>query len=96
MRAIDRLFGTSEGPIIDAGTGERMVLEGIIDSRKSTLNDNIKRFDEQIEAKERLLESFEETLIRRFAALEELMGSLNAQGAALNTALAGVPTPTVN
>ena len=37
---------------------------------------------------ERRLDDFEEDLVLRFARLEELMGSLNAQGAALLNALA--------
>lgn len=92
VREIDRLFGKFDGPIVDADTGERAVLEGIIDARKSVIRDTIERFDEQIERKELLLESFQQTLEQRFAALEELMAQLNAQGAALSSTLLSLPT----
>jgi hypothetical protein len=35
---------------------------------------------------------FEENLIQRFAALEQLMGGLNAQGSALLAALQALPS----
>jgi len=91
-RAIDRMFGTLQGPIIDPDTGERRAIPALFDSRTGTLNEHIERLDEQIEAKERLLESVEQSLVLRFAALEELMGQLNAQGAALTSSLAQLPT----
>jgi flagellar hook-associated protein 2 len=84
-RALDRLTSTQEGPVIDAGTGQRLVLDGLFDARKEVLQGNMKRYDNQIEAKERRLEVFEQNLIRRFAVLEELMGQLNAQSAALTS-----------
>ncbi|MFT5048636.1 MAG: flagellar hook-associated protein 2 [Chlamydiales bacterium] len=87
VRSIERMFGTFNGSIIDQDTGERQVLESLFKGRKTALESNIKRFGEQIEAKERRLDIFEATLVRRYAALEEAIGALNAQGAALANAL---------
>ena len=90
-RALDRLTSTQLGPVIDEDTGERLTLEGLFASRKGVLQDNMKRYDDQIEARERRLEAFEQNLVRRFAVLEELMSQLNARGAALNNSLASLP-----
>lgn len=79
-RAIARMFDTissSEGP----------PLKGLFDSRVEALSAVMKRYDRQIDQRELHLERFEIGLVKRFAALEQLMGSLNAQGAALNSAL---------
>lgn len=90
-RAIDQLIGTQDGPIIDVDTGERLVIEGLLRAKEATFGANIKRFTDQIESKERRLDLFEQNLIQRFAALEELMGGLNAQGSALVSALQALP-----
>ena len=90
MRSLDRLLKSSDGPIVDPMTGERLVLQGLFDAKDDTLADKIKRFDDQIEAKERRLEFVEQNLVRRFAALEQIMGRLQAQGAALNSVLFGI------
>lgn len=81
-RAIDRMFGTFSA----GGT----TLKNLFDSRTDSLNENIKRIETQIESKEAYIEKFEERLVLRFARLEELMGSLNAQGDTLNSMLASL------
>jgi flagellar capping protein FliD len=91
-RVIDRITSSQEGPIVDQNTGERRPLEGIFTARENLLRSNIRRYDDQIEAKERRLDQFEENLIKRFASLERLMGELNARGAALTNALSGLPS----
>jgi flagellar hook-associated protein 2 len=88
-RAIDRLFDSQDGPI-NPNTGERTVLKGLFNARRTALRDNISRFDDQIEAKEFRIKGFEESLVKRFAALEQLIGGLNAQGAALTAGLASI------
>jgi len=90
-RAIDLMFKTQDGPN-NPTTGEPIVLSGLFKSREEALKDNIDRFGDQIENKERLLENFEESLILRFASLEETMGALNAQGAALQNTLLNLPS----
>lgn len=82
-RTIERLFDSFEDT-------EGNVFKGLFDSRTETLQDAIRRMDRQIEDKELRLEQFEENLIQRFAALEETIGGLNAQGASLNAALLGL------
>lgn len=86
MRSIDRLFGSFDGPI-DQSTGERVQLDSVFDLKRETLRDKIRTYDDRITDMERRLDSYEQSLTLRFAHLEELMGSLNAQGAALSNAL---------
>ena len=83
-RNLDRLFGN-----IPNGDSE-VRLSGIFDLRKQTLEDTASRMTDRIDQKERALESFRENLVLRYARLEELMGGLNAQGSALQSALAGL------
>lgn len=90
-RVIDQMYDSYDGPI-NPSTGTPIAIKGLFDLKRDTLNESIERFNDQIEAKERRLDSFEENLVKRFAALEELMGQLNAQGAAVSTALAGLST----
>ncbi|MEL6712185.1 MAG: flagellar filament capping protein FliD [Planctomycetota bacterium] len=82
-RAIDQMFGN----IGTTSTGENV--SGLFDARQDAIRDSIDRYDTQIERREERLESYEQRLILQYAGLEELMASLNAQGAALNGALAG-------
>ncbi|MEZ5973457.1 MAG: flagellar filament capping protein FliD [Planctomycetota bacterium] len=81
VRNLERLSGS-----IPDGNPD-VELRGIFDLRKNTLQDNIKRIDDRISAKERALEKYREDLILRYARLEELMGGNNAQGSALTSAL---------
>ena len=46
---------------------------GIFDTREDVINARIERFSERIEARETYLIQYEERLVRRFTALEELM-----------------------
>lgn len=79
-RTIARMFQTLPGP---NGT----TLKGMFETRSDRLNADMKRFDRQIEQRERYIEQFQAGLVKRFAALEQLIGSLNMQGAALNSML---------
>jgi flagellar hook-associated protein 2 len=54
-------------------------IKGLFDSRRDTLNKVIKGLDDQIDRMELRLDKLEESLIARFANLEQLLGSLNAQ-----------------
>lgn len=82
-RVIERMFDSFED-----GSGN--VYKGAFDARTESIQDSIRRFDKQIEAKEFRLGQFEENLIRRFASLEQLIGGLNAQGASLSAGIAGL------
>ncbi len=62
-------------------------LKGVFDLRKDTLTSINKTIDDRIEDLEFNLEQIELTLIQKFAALEELMAGLNAQGSYLSTQL---------
>lgn len=59
--------------------------EGIFGARKDAINSAIKIFDRQIEAEEFRVEKFEESLITRFSALEELLAGLQSQQAFLSS-----------
>jgi flagellar hook-associated protein 2 len=78
-RAIDLMFGNISGP-----TGS---VKALFDAREEAIDTKIGTLNDSIESKERYLEVFEQNLITRFAALEDLMGGLNAQGAALTNML---------
>lgn len=81
VREIDQMFG-------DLASGESEIqIQGIFDVRQDAIRDSIKRYDTRIERRETRLERYEETLILRFARLEELMAGLNAQGNALSATL---------
>ena len=82
-RAIDAMFG-----ILDNVGGT--TIQGIFDTRTEAINDRIERFTDRIEARENYLIKYEERLVRRFTALEELMSGLNAQSMALQNALSAL------
>jgi len=81
-RQLDTLFGKVVGP---SGS-----VDALFDARSSAIGDLIDDIGDQITSKERYLEIYEQRLVDRFAALEQLMGGLNAQGAALTAALSGM------
>ncbi len=62
---------------------------GVIGNRKSGLQTQIRRIDQNIDNKERLLARKEVNLRRKFSRLEEQMGRLQAQGGAVSAALGG-------
>jgi len=82
-RAIDTMFGI-------LGNVGGTTINGIFDTKTDAINSRIERFTDRIEAREHYLIQFEVRLVRRFAALEELMAGLNAQGMALQNAFSGL------
>jgi flagellar hook-associated protein 2 len=73
----------------DSKTTDDGVLPGLFKARKQTLQDTIKRYDDQIL---RLIEQstqLEEQLVLKFSKLEELMGGLNSQQAQLSAIMGG-------
>ena len=81
VRNIDQLVGRLD----DGDSGVNV--QGIFDLRKDTFESKIKRIGDRIQAKETALEAYRESLVMRYARLEELMGGLNAQGQSLAAAL---------
>ncbi len=71
---------------VDLG-GDLGTAPGIFGSRRDAIDTQIRDIDKNIERNERRIEQLEASLIRRFAALEELIGGLNAQGAFLANGL---------
>ncbi|MCP5022197.1 MAG: flagellar filament capping protein FliD [bacterium] len=81
VRNIDRLIGNLD----DGDTGVNV--QGIFDLRQDTFDAKIKRINDSIASKETALEAYRESMVMRYARLEELMGGLNAQGQALAASL---------
>ena len=80
VREVDQMFGALAAP-------DGVEVQGIFDLREDAIREAIDRYDDRIERREDRLTKYEETLILRFARLEELLGGLNAQGTALNNIL---------
>lgn len=82
-REIDRMFKTFSGP---NGT----TFKGLFDTRNEAINKQIADIDDDIESKKFYLERFQANLVQKFAKLEDVMAGLQAQGAALQSALNGL------
>jgi flagellar hook-associated protein 2 len=80
-RSLDLLFGS-----IPNGSGGSS--DALFDARSESLQAIIDQLQDTIDTKERYLATYEQQLIMRFSALEQLMGGLNAQGEALTNGLA--------
>ncbi len=80
VREVDQMFG-------DLAAADGVEVQGIFDLREDAIRQSIERYEDRIERREDRLGKYEETLILRFARLEELLGGLNAQGTALNSML---------
>ena len=80
----DILVRSLDSLLKDTGDGSGGTVKSLFNSRTDRLNETIKRYDSQIEQRERYIDDYEQSLIRRFAALEQLLGNLNAQGASLS------------
>ena len=59
------------------------MLDGLFGSRKKSIGDQIRGFDDEIERLEFRLEKLEETLVAKFASLERLMAGMQTQQAYL-------------
>ena len=62
---------------------------GILRSRKTSINNNVQRINNQIKQKERFLMRKEDNLKQRFARLESTISNLKSQGAGLSGLGAG-------
>jgi flagellar hook-associated protein 2 len=90
MGLADKLYRTLDvmfGSLPDGSGGST---DGLFDARTKALQKAIDSMQDSIDRKERYLETFEQSLIARFAELESLMAGLNGQGAALQNGLAGL------
>lgn len=64
-------------------------IDGSIKLRKDGIQTSIELIDEQIAAAERRVESYEQSLVRQFTALESMMSQYTTQGNYLSSALKG-------
>src|SRR6185503_1090203 len=62
-------------------------IDGLFDARRDSIGRQIRDFDKQIESQERRLDSLEQSLVAKFAALEQLLGGLQSQSAFLQQSL---------
>lgn len=62
-------------------------VEGLLDVKQDTLIDTIEGLQDTIDYKEYLLEKYEETLIQKYASLEELISETNATAEYLTSSL---------
>lgn len=84
-RQLNRLLKSQDGEINPA-TGSRDVIRSTFDLKKATINTQVARLEDQIEARERRISSYRETLVRQFANLESVMAELQSQGNFLSSA----------
>lgn len=73
---IDRLIKNQTG-------AENTSVKSIFSSRTDAINSQLKRFDTQIESRERYVDRVEANLITKYANLESLISQINSNGAAL-------------
>ena len=72
------------GGLVDRSSApDGTVLDGLFGSRKKSIGDQIRGFDDEIERLEFRLEKLEETLVAKFASLERLMAGMQTQQAYL-------------
>lgn len=63
---------------------------GTVTNRKKSYQDRITQMDKRIEMKEKALSKKEEQLRNKFAKMEEAMSQIQAQGASVQSAIAGM------
>ncbi|RLA16429.1 MAG: hypothetical protein DRQ56_10600, partial [Gammaproteobacteria bacterium] len=73
---IDRLIKNQSG-------ADNTSVKSIFNSRTEAINSQMKRFDTQIESRERYVDRVEANLITKYANLESLISQINSNGAAL-------------
>ncbi len=86
------LTGELDGLLEHSTSPTGVILDGLFDARREAVNRQIEDFDDEVERLEDRLDLLEQSLVKRFAALEDLMAGLNAQSAFL----AGGAFPQVN
>jgi flagellar hook-associated protein 2 len=62
-------------------------IEGLFQARRTAVNRQVKTFDDDIDRLEFRLDQLEESLVQKFAALEQLLGGLQTQQAFLSSGL---------
>ena len=76
------------GDRFDAYIEELVKNDGILEERQESMREEIDRIDLRIDSLEAHVARFEDMLIKRFAALEQLVSELQGQGNSLSAALA--------
>ncbi len=79
-------LATELDALIEHGTTPTgKIVDGLFDARRDAVNRLIRGIDDDIDRMEENLDKLEESLVRRFSALEDLLGGLNAQSSFLSS-----------
>lgn len=94
---IAKLFGGENGIVnkLDSLISEYTKSGGIIQNRQDNLQARLKENTKASEAASRYIASFEDSLRKRYAALDSLLGQMQRQQASVTAALASLPGFTV-
>jgi len=90
---ISKLFGGEKGLVnkLDSVLTEYTKSGGLIASRQENLQSRLRENTKASEAASRYIASFEDSLRKRYAALDSLLGQMQRQQASVNAALASLP-----
>lgn len=95
---VAKLFGGEDGLVnqLESVITEYTKSGGILDSRQTTLQSQLRENTKASEAAERYIASYEESLRKRYAALDTLLGQMQRQQANVTAALSSPPGFTTN
>ncbi len=95
---VAKLFGGEDGLVnqLESVITEYTKSGGILDSRQTTLQSQLRENTKASEAAERYIASYEESLRKRYAALDTLLGQMQRQQANVTAALSSLPGFTTN
>jgi flagellar hook-associated protein 2 len=85
--AFVRLVELLDNQIKSQTAANGTTLEGLFQARRTAVNRQLKGFDDDIDRLQFRLDSLEESLVAKFAALEQLLGGLQSQQAFLAASL---------
>jgi len=80
---LGRVEGMLDDLLDDSKTPDDKKVEGLIHGRKTSIGRQMKGFDDEIDRLQFRLDSLEQSLVQKFAALEQLMSGLQSQQAFL-------------
>ena len=90
---IAKLFGGEAGLVsqLDSLLSEYTKTGGILSNRQDTLQSQLKENTKASEAASRYIASYEDSLRKRYAALDSLLGQMQRQQASVTAALSSLP-----
>lgn len=96
--SIAKLFGGEDGLVsqLDSVISQYTKSGGILSNRQDTIQSQLKENTKASEAASRYIAGYEETLRKRYAALDTLLGQMQRQQANVTAALSSLPGFTTN